>query len=107
MISNDEDDEVNHIRARLSRVLKKQEPIDDYFSRLAVDPRAHGKVHFYTLLATVFSIQFARVISRKAFVHYVHRHLQCQRSGRLYCFEVGTSFDEVRLQSQEPTGCAA
>ena len=40
--SNEEDGEVDHIRARLSKVLKKQEPIDDYFSRLSVDPRAHG-----------------------------------------------------------------
>ncbi|KAJ4305343.1 hypothetical protein N0V90_000874 [Kalmusia sp. IMI 367209] len=43
--SNEEDGEVDHIRARLSKILKKQEPIDDYFSRLSVVPRAHESVH--------------------------------------------------------------
>ncbi|KAK7180285.1 hypothetical protein PSPO01_13701 [Paraphaeosphaeria sporulosa] len=40
--SKGDDGEVDHIRARLSKILKKQEPIDDYFSRLSVDPRAHA-----------------------------------------------------------------
>ncbi|OAG08337.1 uncharacterized protein CC84DRAFT_1086894 [Paraphaeosphaeria sporulosa] len=33
--SKGDDGEVDHIRARLSKILKKQEPIDDYFSRLS------------------------------------------------------------------------
>ncbi|KAL5442065.1 hypothetical protein PMIN07_003759 [Paraphaeosphaeria minitans] len=40
--SKGDDGEVDHIRARLSKILKKQEPIDEYFSRLSVDPRAHA-----------------------------------------------------------------
>ncbi|KAL5458260.1 hypothetical protein PMIN06_003460 [Paraphaeosphaeria minitans] len=47
--SKGDDGEIDHIRARLSKILKKQEPIDEYFSRLSVDPRAHGMLAFSCL----------------------------------------------------------
>jgi hypothetical protein len=55
--SKGDDGEVDHIRARLSKILKKQEPIDDYFTRLSVDPRAHGMLAFSSPL--VLSIHLA------------------------------------------------
>lgn len=57
--SNEEDGEVDLIRARLSKILKKQEPIDDYFSRLSVDPRAHGMLPFSLLSVVSLSLAFS------------------------------------------------
>ncbi len=45
MFSNEEDAEVDVARARLSRLLKKQQPFEDYFGRLAVDARPCGMPH--------------------------------------------------------------
>ena len=56
--SNEEDGEVDQIRARLSKILKKQEPIADYFSRLSVDPRAHGMFAFPPLPVASLHLAF-------------------------------------------------
>ncbi|KAK3203388.1 hypothetical protein GRF29_112g1144737 [Pseudopithomyces chartarum] len=58
--SNEEDGEVDQIRARLSKILKRQEPIADYFNRLSVDPRAHGMSAFPSLPVASLHLAFVR-----------------------------------------------
>ncbi|KAF2644655.1 hypothetical protein P280DRAFT_514124 [Massarina eburnea CBS 473.64] len=50
---DDKDQDVDRARIRLAKLVKKQEPMADYFKRLAIDPRAHafqescGRMHVH------------------------------------------------------------
>lgn len=54
------EDDIDDIRPRVSRLLKKQEPIDTYFTKLHVgDPRAYGTSRFspYAPIGYRFSLE--------------------------------------------------
>jgi hypothetical protein len=54
--SNHEDDEVDTVRIRLKKLLKKQEPIEDYFTRLGV---SHGKSNSFAAFGiSLFLLQW-------------------------------------------------
>ena len=38
-----EDTDMDHVKARLTRLLRKQEPLDTYFDRLSIDPQGKSK----------------------------------------------------------------
>jgi hypothetical protein len=50
--SNHEDEEVDIVRSRLAKLLKKQEPVEDYFSRIGV---SHGKYVAAVAQSTAFA----------------------------------------------------
>ena len=41
--SGEDDDETDKVRSRLGKLVKKQEPIASYFSKISIDSRHHGK----------------------------------------------------------------